>query len=524
MSVKGYAQTVAVPDPAFLNFLKSKYAQTINTSDQLIISVATQVTGSMECLNLGITNLESVQYFTGISSLDASYNSIVSVPSFLPMINLKSLHLNNNLLVTLPGFTGMLKLKSVFIYQNLLTELPRCDNNPMLDEIIASKNNLTSIAGISTVTTLVKFDVGENKLTSLPDLGRNVYLEELICWSNKLSVLPDLTPCTKLFRLNAGKNKLTQTPDLSANPMLTILALDNNLLTLVPSIAGMSNLTSVKLYNNYFTFEDLLPLTALPNFSTVYTYSPMLPVVGDTVDAYYNETVVVHSNIDTALTNVTYDWYEGVANIGTGLNDAVSISQSSGVGVSVRYVYVRLTHSALPNLILKSDSIVVYFNACPTSSNVTYVATKKECSNVGDIGISVQGYVAPNTIYILTSVAFGNSDSNASGLFTGLVDTTYALKIDFSATCILNYSPSVKLPLESCKDIFITPNNDGDADSYLIPGSGSAVIYDKNGNVEKKVTLPYLWDGSGKQGLVPPGYYIVVINGGKDRIYISVLY
>lgn len=61
-------------------------------------------------------------------------------------------------------------------------------------------------------------------------------------------------------------------------------------------------------------------------------------------------------------------------------------------------------------------------------------------------------------------------------------------------------------------------------DTYLFIGKGSLSIYNKYGKEVKHTNLPYEWDGSGHSGLVQLGYYIVVINGGKDRIYISVLY
>lgn len=524
-SLTGYAQTsVSIPDTAFLSFLKANFSQTINASDQLIISAAAQETGKMECLNCGLTNLEGIQYFSGLSSIDVSYNSIASVPSLVPIINLKSIHLNNNLLVSIPDFTGMLKLKSIFIYKNLLTELPRFDNNPILNEIIASKNNLTSIEGISTLTSLVKLDIGQNQLTQLPDLSANVNLEELICWSNQLTVLPSMSTFVHLTRLNVGKNKLKQMPDLSANTQLSILAFDNNLLTELPDITSFTNLTSVKLYNNYFTFEDLLPYVSKSNFLSDYIYTPMLPIGGDTIDAYYNESVQVHSHIDTAVSNVTYDWFEGATALASSGNDEVYVLQTPGIGVTNRYVYAKLTHPSLPSLILVSDSILVRFNPCPISSNITYTAEKRDCGNSGTVQVLVSGYVSNEVNYILTSESFNSSMYSGSNKFTGLIDDAYTLHIDFSSTCMLDYNQSIKMPVVDCNEAFITPNNDGDMDTYIFPGKGTVIIYDKYGKEVKRANLPFEWDGSTTNGLVQPGYYIGVMNGGKERVNISVLY
>jgi len=361
-------------------------------------------------------------------------------------------------------------------------------------------------------------------LTQLPDLSANINLQELICWSNQLTMLPSLSNLVNLTRLNAGKNKITQAPDLSANTQLSILALDNNLLTAIPNITGFSNLTSVKLYNNYLTFEDLLPYASVSNFSSIYIYSPMLPLPVNTIDAYYNESVILHSNIDNAVTNVTYDWYEGTTSISSGKVDAVTILQSSGSGITKRYPYAKLTHPSLPALTLITDTLLVRFNPCPTATDISYVATKTDCGNSGTVQVKVGGYASPLTTYILTSSSLGTTEYYNSNKINGLADTAYSLQISFSPACMSNYTTLIKMPALDCNEAFMTPNNDGDMDTYLFTGKGSLVIYDKYGKEVKRANLPYEWDGSGNSGLVQPGYYIVVINGGKDRIYISVLY
>lgn len=524
LSIVGYGQTVAIPDPIFLNFLKTNYPQTINSSDELIISAAAQVTSTLSCDNLDIVNLEGIQYFTQLKKINAINNKLVSLPSLLPMVNLETLHLYGNKISVAPDFRGILNLKTVLLYDNALTQMPLFGNNPIIEEIIISKNVITSTTSLDGVPSLLKLDIGQNQLTQLPDLSLNVQLEELICWSNQLTTLPSLTHQINLRRLNAGKNRLTQTPDLSSNTQLSILALDNNLLTTIPDITSFTNLTSVKLHNNYFTFEDLLPYVSKSNFLSDYIYTPMLPIGGDTIDAYYNESVQVHSHIDTAVLNVTYDWFEGATALASSGNDEVYVLQTPGIGVTNRYVYAKLTHPSLPSLILVSDSILVRFNPCPISSNITYTAEKRDCGNSGTVQVLVSGYVSNEVNYILTSESFNSSMYSGSNKFTGLIDDAYTLHIDFSSTCMLDYNQSIKMPVVDCNEAFITPNNDGDMDTYIFPGKGTVIIYDKYGKEVKRANLPFEWDGSTTNGLVQPGYYIGVMNGGKERVNISVLY
>jgi len=521
ISFAGYCQTVSIPDPAFLNFLKDKFPLTINGSDKLIVSEAALVTSNISCSDLGIKNLEGIQYFIQTKRIIASNNEIVSIPSLLPITTLQTLHIFNNKLTSMPDFTGLVNLKTVLLYENQLTQMPKFGNNPIMEEIIISKNKLTKLQDLSVVPSLLKLDVGQNQLTQLPDLSSNTNLEELICWNNQLTDLPSFKKLTKLTRLNASENKLTKSPDLSANRQMSILALNNNFLTEGPDLSEMNGLTDVKLYNNYLSFQDLLPYTTILGFSLNFDVTPMKIFKMDSIGAYLGETVYASTGLDHSLSNVSYKFLENGSSLDTVENDSLELSQPSG---TIRYIYAEIKHSSIPGLTLETDSIVIHFYACPLSSAVTYEATKAPCNQSGEVKIAVKGYLPSTTTYQLKSVSLGSIETYSSNYITGLMDSAYALQINFSPGCILDYSNTIKMPAMDCKEIFMTPNNDGDADTYLITGTGSGVIYDKNGKELKRVSLPYEWNGYASNGLVPPGYYIVVINGGKDRLYISVLY
>ncbi len=67
------------------------------------------------------------------------------------------------------------------------------------------------------------------------------------------------------------------------------------------------------------------------------------------------------------------------------------------------------------------------------------------------------------------------------------------------------------------KDVVVfSPNGDGNADVVYIEGSGTATIINKNGvTVLSNVTLPYIWNGTDKNGklLIPSLYYIQKSDG-----------
>src|SRR4051812_1808481 len=121
-SLMGYGQ-VTIPDQAFLDYLKDDFPQTINSSNQLLINVAAQVTTSISCEGWGITNLEGIQYFSKVKKINAINNDIVSIPSLLPMTSLETVHLYGNKLAVVPSFAGIQNLKTVLLYENELTAM-----------------------------------------------------------------------------------------------------------------------------------------------------------------------------------------------------------------------------------------------------------------------------------------------------------------------------------------------------------------------------------------------------------------
>lgn len=518
-----FAQTASIPDTAFLSFIKSNYPKIIDTNNNLIISNAATVSGTLSCISLGISNLEGIQYFTSLTKINATGNNLTTIPDISALTNLNSLALQKNNLTYIPDLSKLQNLIHLFIYQNQLDSLPLLRNNTSLQQIIAYQNNITILPDISNLTGLLKLDVGQNQLTALPQLNGNTAFQEIICWANQIKVLPPITNLTNLTRLNAGNNLLTVTPDISNNKQLSILDLNNNFLTQGPNLSGMTNLTSVKLYGNYFSFEDLAPYINIPGFANNFIISPMKIFKGDTIEGYYNDPIPLSTGIDHSLSNITYTWREGSDSLGSVTNDTFLISQTSGI--NERYYYATISDPSIPSLQLETDSFLVHFNTCPQSSDFSYKATRVDCDKSGTLNLSINGYVSPNTSYTLTGTQSGISNTYSKASITELTEASYNLKISLSKNCTLNLTQPITLPYIDCKETFITPNNDGENDSYYINGPGKAVIYDKNGNVVQRVSLPYEWTGSGSGvALVPIGYYMIDINDGQQMVHVSVIY
>jgi hypothetical protein len=128
-------------------------------------------------------------------------------------------------------------------------------------------------------------------------------------------------------------------------------------------------------------------------------------------------------------------------------------------------------------------------------------------------------------VHCLTSKTTNKITSNTSGTFTDLTEQTYNLEIKTSPSCIVKYPKTIVLNKTTCNETFISPNGDGDHDSYTFESSGTVSIYNKNGILVNKFNAPYTWDGTDFSGkLVDVGLYFIYINNEKKSTHISVVY
>ncbi len=512
------AQTASVPDPAFLNFLKTEYPSCINASDQLILSQAASFNGDFDCSNKGISNLEGIQYFINIQFLHANTNSISTLPSLSALTKIETLDLKDNMLTTLPSLSSLTLLEKLFIANNQLTKLPHLTNNLNLVQLIAFSNKLDSLPPLNHLAALNKIDVGNNKLKKLPLMNNLVQMEQMLVWDNFLDSLPDLKNYPKLWRLNAGGNNLQYTPDFSLNPRMKILFLDSNKLTVLPDLSLLDSLDNVRLQNNRFDFQDLSPILSYPGKDTIFQYVPQNNFPGNTIQLAPNDTLTIPSGI-SAYSTTTYQWYR---------NGVLEYTSSTPIlkkhpGLTGEY-YVTASSSAFPGLVLKTDSFHVTGGACMDFSGITMEIDGIKCLKAGELWINSSSLPTGTYLYTLKGTITHKLLQSTSGRFQYLTEPNYTLSIS-NGSCSAVYPSTIVLPLEACEETFITPNGDGDKDNYFFSQTGKAIIYDKQGRKVKTLDLPGEWDGTGSDGkLVSQGYYISTINEGETHVNITVIY
>lgn len=195
-------------------------------------------TTSLSLTRKKIANIEGIQYFIHLESLDLSDNQIDTIPETMNQLTqLKNLILKNNRslkelpdsigelpqlshldlawssLTKLPTSIGDLsKLKKLTIEWNHLTSLPTTIGNlSELEELNARSNEIKSLpTSIGQMTNLKRLSVDENQLTSLPEtIGSLSNLEELFLGDNQLTSLPSsFVHLTDLWMLGLENNLL----------------------------------------------------------------------------------------------------------------------------------------------------------------------------------------------------------------------------------------------------------------------------------------------------------------------------
>ncbi|WP_099221961.1 leucine-rich repeat domain-containing protein [Listeria costaricensis] len=304
------------PDPILAATVAEQYGMvatdTISEQDLSYLLV-------LNCSGFGISDMTGIEYLTGLTILDCSFNPITHLDlshndelrtincsqtqiqslNLPPMPDLTTLDCSdNNSLTTLtlpesPKLTSLdcestaismldtSKLPKLSTLQCSATHLTELDvtQNPALKILGCMQNQLTDL-DISKNLQLTSLDCGNNQLTSL-ELN-NPQLENLTCRYNQIRSL-DLTGCPKLKMVNCydnliqhlelnnpeletlicPSNQLTEL-DLSKSPHLTDLRCESNQLTDL-DLSHNLQLTSISCNNNQLKKLDLSPLTKLTN-------------------------------------------------------------------------------------------------------------------------------------------------------------------------------------------------------------------------------------------------------------------
>lgn len=505
-------QTFQLPDSNFRKKLISSYPW-VMSGNALNIAAAQTMTGTLDVSSSNISDLTGIEYFKSINTLNANYNKLVTVPGVAGLSNLVYLDLNYNQLTSVPSISALTNLAEFQVAYNQLTSLPSFENNPGLKVIFCANNKLTSLPDISFLTGLVKLIIGSNPYKSLPDFSPFVNLSELHVHDTGIDTIKGLSSLSNLRVLYAWGNRIRDLSGVNANTKINTFVIYDNELASLPVLTNKP-LMYVVLNTNRLTFEDLLPLTSMSNFSS-FDYFPQKTVdAPETIVAREKDNITLVPKIDAGVTSNWYKWYRNGVYVDSNQTGELPISPVSYAD-SGNYV-VKVTNPNVKGLTLICYPKKVMVKPCLEIVNNNLSLTQAACAegSVLDFqSLQLGGGTAPFT-YSLVFPDHTDSVSSTSPVFTHIKPGSYFIWVSDGNMCKA-VSPVVVPRPKDCDAIF-SPDNDGVMDNFFITDQGKARIYNIKRDLIKELQAPASWDGTRNDGSeAEAGYYSIVVNGKK---------
>lgn len=514
---------VTVTDQNFLKFIIQSYPQVLDYSGtRIIASKAATITGCFDAPGYNISNADGIQCFTALTKIDLHNNKLSNLPDLSGCNALQSLNVAQNKLQQLPALNTLPNLTELIAYGNLLKSLPDLSSNSYLKQIILNNNQIEQIPSLQSLPLLTDLVLDNNLLTQLPNLGNCKMLAKLSCAGNAITQAPVLDSLKALEILDLSYNKLSMLPNMSFNVSLQQAYFNNNKIKYIYNSPVLYSLQKVRLYNNDLTFSSLNKLLACPDYKTVFEISPQNSTyTSQNLSTTRMDTLHITTGIDAYVQNVKYQWYKNGAFYKNCTYDYFSINNLSYADSGIYYCEIK--HDSFPSISLRSDNYSVKVKNCVNTNALTLTISSADCDNSGKLSIVSDD--SQKLQYILERNAQHRSDTSANGQFKSLMEGNYTLQILTQKGCLAKYPKDVTIPKEECNYPVLTPNDDGDRDTYYFDDEGEVIIYDKQGNVIKTISTPGFWDASSsKNGKVRSGLYVADINKGKKIIKISVVY
>jgi Leucine-rich repeat (LRR) protein len=520
-----HAQYITIPDANFASFLVSNYPSAMNGSNQLDTNVAKTFTGNFIAISKNITNVSGIEYFINISQLSLSGNKIMSLPtSFNRLTKITKLELDTNKLTTLPDLHSMTMLQYLYCQYNNITNFPSMVNMTSVIRFFCHKNQLTSLPDITGMTSLNHFICSDNFITTLPDMSTLTSLDRFLCSNNKFTSV-NITSIPNVTQVHFKNNKLVDFPVITGMTQLKELQLDGNTIQSLPDMSPFVNLTILAINNNRLTFEDLLPLAALPGFSG-FVITPQKNIgTADTLLLKEKGSFNYSTGVDLLVNSNHYTWFKNGLQISAGSVPFFKVSPLQFSDAGVYTFQIKNSTPLFTSITLQSNPITLKIISCMDLSQLRYTQVQESCHSPIYINIeeaSIYNAIRPVSYTlknILNNTLINSSAASIPCFHYGL----YELTITDSLNCQLTYSAKIEINKKPECDLVIYPDMETTASVYYLNQNGKAIVYSSAGQKVKELTLPAYWDGKNQQGkIVDSGYYIIIVNE-QMNIPISVM-
>lgn len=396
-----------------------------------------------------------------IRSLKCDSMGIKSITALNNFKNLKLLFFNFNDISSLAPISKHSQLSHIRFNENNIQQLPTDISSWSSLHILELENN-----GLMHMPALVGFDslswlyLDNNDLAALPLLNHLTSLELFFVANNKIKIIPPINKLTNLRRISFSNNQLETLPQLDSLKNLERLYISNNQLRQVGDLSMLHHLTLLTLDNNFLMNLPPLPSHAFDSVNLNYNY--LLPDNISSITHYPNFPTTFFYKKQRQFP-LSPNFYQ--ANVGDYLN--------------------------IPFIENTNDEVLDFQwfkNGIPYNNSRNLEINRLEENHTGTYQLAISSRVP------------------ALDSFTVYTETV-TLKV------ISPHSP-----------VLITPNNDGENDTYAINKTGKITIVDKRGDIINTLMGPIVWDCTDAGGnLLTTGVYFLIFETGETPVELSIL-
>jgi len=334
---------------------------------------------------------------------------------------------------------------------------------------------------------------------------------------NNLTAFPDVSPLKpNLKELYLGGNNIEELIGLDSTKSIQNLNLDGNHLRKIPVITTSPNLIVVRLMNNYFTYEDLLTVADYPNFKSIFYIYPQKNLTGNKSKVVFeNDTLVLSTDIDTNVANVTYTWYKNNVSVKSSAEPFLKIPNFKATDAGDYYVELKHNHPNLASGSLRTGKWTVTSATCQTVLNTKFDMNSTCASSI----LNIESIELSNTNWPFSYFVENTYTKERKEVFIGKQNEIkqmgdFNLVVTDNLNCEVKLDNWVSIHPTNC-DIVFTPDGDGNNDTFLIEGKGKVKILNKRGQVVNQIQLPIYWDGKDHAGKnLPVGLYGIQFEDG----------
>jgi len=254
------ADVVHFPDPG----LEAAIREAIGQPGGGIYDYSLKDLEILDASSRGITNLEGIEYCTGLVELDLRDNDIEDLSPLSTLTTLTELSLSGNRISDLTPLTGLSQLLALRLAENEITDL-----SPLATWVNEEDPDSPRLQDL---------ELDDNAIVELIPLSGFRHLRKLTLSGNAIEDITPLAGLTELALLNLDSNHIADIQAIAGLTKMKVLVLNGNAIEDITPLVGLTGLFGLWLNDNQTT--DLQPLVENPGIG----YMDRIYVCGNSLD------------------------------------------------------------------------------------------------------------------------------------------------------------------------------------------------------------------------------------------------